>query len=136
MTSVMYIFKDAPRTEGHMRVSREKANENREKIVETAWRLFREHGFDGIGVDAIMKRAGLTHGGFYGHFKSKDDLATQAVTRAFARATERMSRVADLKAYAADYLSEEHRADRGGGRGVAALASEIGRAGKGVRREV
>ena len=53
-----------------MRVTREKAAENRERIVDTAARLFRERGFDGVGVDAIMKDAGLTHGGFYGHFKS------------------------------------------------------------------
>ena len=62
-----------------MRVSREKAAENREKIVEVAARLFRERGFDGVGVDAIMKEAGLTHGGFYGHFGSKDDLAAEAL---------------------------------------------------------
>jgi TetR/AcrR family transcriptional regulator, transcriptional repressor for nem operon len=55
-----------------MRVSREKAAENRERIVDTASRLFREKGFDGVGLDAIMKDAGLTHGGFYGHFGSKD----------------------------------------------------------------
>ena len=67
-----------------MRVSREKATENRQKIVETAARLFRERGFDRVGVDAIMEGAGLTHGGFYGHFKSKDDLAAEAVTHALA----------------------------------------------------
>ena len=65
-----------------MRVTREKAAENRERIVDTASRLFREKGFDGVGLDAIMKDAGLTHGGFYGHFGSKDDLAAEAVTRA------------------------------------------------------
>jgi TetR/AcrR family transcriptional regulator, transcriptional repressor for nem operon len=54
-----------------MRVTREKAAENRARIVETASRLFREKGFDGVGLDAIMKEAGLTHGGFYGHFSSK-----------------------------------------------------------------
>src|SRR3981081_2139729 len=68
-----------------MRVSREKAAENRERIVETAARLFRENGFDGVGGDAIMKGAGLTHGGFYGHFASNDDLAAEAVTRALER---------------------------------------------------
>jgi TetR/AcrR family transcriptional repressor of nem operon len=56
-----------------MRVSREKALENREQIIETAARLLREHGFDGIGVADIMKAAGLTHGGFYRNFASKDD---------------------------------------------------------------
>ena len=65
-----------------MRVSREKAAENRERIVDTAARLFRETGFDGVGVDEIMNGAGLTHGGFYGHFGSMEDLATEAVLRA------------------------------------------------------
>src|SRR6266446_253236 len=68
--------------ETQMRVSREKAAKNRERIVETASRMFREHGFDGVGIDAIMQGAGLTHGGFYGHFGSKDDLAAEAVARA------------------------------------------------------
>ena len=65
-----------------MRVTREKAAENRARIVATASRLFREKGFDGVGLDAIMKEAGLTHGGFYGHFSSKEDLAAEAVAGA------------------------------------------------------
>jgi TetR/AcrR family transcriptional repressor of nem operon len=117
-----------------MRVSREKAAENRERIVETAARLFREHGFDGIGVDAIMKEAGLTHGGFYGHFDSKDDLAAEAVTKALAQGTERMSRFSDLKTYVDAYLSDRHCADRSRGCGLAALGSDAAREGKGVRR--
>ena len=70
-----------------MRVSREKALENREQIIETAARLLREHGFDGIGVADIMKAAGLTHGGFYRNFASKDDLAVKASERAIADTT-------------------------------------------------
>src|SRR5262245_50116449 len=72
-----------------MRVSREKAAENRERIVDAASRLFREKGFDGVGLDAIMKDAGLTHGGFYGHFGSKDDLASEAVTRALEQSMQK-----------------------------------------------
>ncbi|KQV73337.1 TetR/AcrR family transcriptional regulator [Rhizobium sp. Root1220] len=64
-----------------MRVSREKFAENREKILDVAGVMFRESGFDGVGVADIMKAAGLTHGGFYGHFRSKDDLALE-VSRA------------------------------------------------------
>ncbi|MGO7465227.1 TetR/AcrR family transcriptional regulator, partial [Rhizobium ruizarguesonis] len=60
-----------------MRVSREKFAENREKILSVAGVLFRENGFDGVGVADIMKAEGLTHGGFYGHFDSKDDLALE-----------------------------------------------------------
>src|SRR4051794_14162811 len=54
---------------GGMRVTREQATQNRERIIETAARLFRERGFEGIGVADLMKEAGLTHGGFYGHFE-------------------------------------------------------------------
>ena len=119
-----------------MRVSREQAAENRERIVEIASRLFRENGFDGVGVDAIMHGAGLTHGGFYGHFGSKDDLAAEAVTRAAKRSTERQSRFTDLGELVADYLSEAHRADRANGCVVAALSGDMARQGRRVRRQL
>ena len=61
-----------------MKVSREQAARNHERIVETASQLFRERGFEGIGVADLMKEAGLTHGGFYGHFSSKEDLIAEA----------------------------------------------------------
>ena len=64
-----------------MRVTRKQAAANREKVLDVAGTLFRERGFDGIGVADIMKRAGLTHGGFYGQFASKDDLAAEATAR-------------------------------------------------------
>ncbi len=69
-----------------MRVSREQAAANRDRIIDAAGALFRAKGFGGIGVADIMKAADLTHGGFYGHFASKDDLAAQASKRAMARA--------------------------------------------------
>jgi len=136
MTYVIYIVKQASDEEGHVRVSREQAAENRQRIVEAAARLFREHGFDGIGVDAIMKEAGLTHGGFYGHFGSKDDLAAEAVREALARGNEKMSRFTDLPGYVAAYLSDRHCADRADGCGLAALGADIPREGKGVRRAI
>src|SRR5581483_2269579 len=136
MTSVIYIVKQPEKAEGHMRVSREQAAENREKIVVAASRLFREHGFDGVGVDAIMRAAGLTHGGFYGHFTSKDDLAGEAVREALMRGTERMSRHTDLGSYVAAYLSERHCADRANGCGLAALGADVPREGRGVRRAI
>jgi TetR/AcrR family transcriptional repressor of nem operon len=123
-----------PEQEGHVRVSREKAAENREKIVAAAAKLFRQHGFDGIGVDAIMKEAGLTHGGFYGHFKSKDDLAAEALARGFRSGDEKMSPFTDLDSYLAAYLSPSHCADRGDGCALAALGGDAAREGKGVRR--
>jgi TetR/AcrR family transcriptional regulator, transcriptional repressor for nem operon len=119
-----------------MRVSREKAAENRERIVEIASRLFREKGFDGVGIDSIMLGAGLTHGGFYGHFGSKDDLAAEAVTRALERSIEIQSRFTDLGELVSNYLSERHRADRANGCIVAALGADMVRQGRGVRRGV
>jgi TetR/AcrR family transcriptional repressor of nem operon len=120
--------------EVQMRVSRDKAAENRERIVDTASRLFREKGFDGVGVDAIMNGAGLTHGGFYGHFGSKDDLAAEAVERALERSVERESRHTTLTGLVAEYLSERHCADRAHGCAIAALGDEMARQGDGVRR--
>src|SRR3981081_147115 len=81
-----------------MKVSREQAAANRERIVEVAGKLFRERGFDGIGVADLMKAAGLTHGGFYGHFKSKDDLAAQACGRVLAHSSQRWVRRAEVSA--------------------------------------
>src|SRR5215831_8850272 len=106
-----------------MRVSREKAAESRERILDTASRLFRERGFDGVGLDAIMKAAGLTHGGFYGHFASKDDLAAEAVTRALEQSAAKQSCFTDLGDLVSDYLSEQHHADRSNGCALAALGA-------------
>ncbi len=78
-----------------MRVSRIQAAENRERILDVATRLFRERGIDGIGVDDLMKAAGLTHGGFYGHFKSKEDLVAQACARAVTRMRQNWTNVVD-----------------------------------------
>jgi TetR/AcrR family transcriptional regulator, transcriptional repressor for nem operon len=117
-----------------MRVSRDKAAENRERIVNTASRLFREKGFDGVGVDAIMSGAGLTHGGFYGHFGSKDDLAAEAVTRALARSVEKQSGYTTLSDLVSEYLSERHCADRPNGCAIAALGADMARQRDGVRR--
>jgi TetR/AcrR family transcriptional regulator, transcriptional repressor for nem operon len=108
-----------------MRVSREKAAENRQKIIETAARLFRERGFDGVGVDTIMEGAGLTHGGFYGHFKSKDDLAAEAIVHALVLGGAYQDRFTTLEDFVGDYLSEPHRTALGSGCAVAALSGDI-----------
>jgi len=104
-----------------MRVSREQVAENRRKILDAASRLFRERGYGGVSVADVMEAAGLTHGGFYGHFKSKDDLIAQTLahTMASGAAIE-----GDLARYAARYLSASHRDDLGGGCPTAALGAE------------
>lgn len=68
-----------------MRVTRKQAELNRQRIIESAIRLFAERGVDGVGVAEVMGDAGFTHGGFYNHFASKEDLVTQACSTSFAR---------------------------------------------------
>jgi TetR/AcrR family transcriptional regulator, transcriptional repressor for nem operon len=123
-----------------VRVSREKAAEHRERIIDAAGALFRSKGFDGVGLADIMKAADLTHGGFYGHFASKDDLIAQASRRSMARAAANWRRVvadAPDKPYAAlvnHYLSPRHRDDPGHGCAFAALSGDAARCGKPVRK--
>ena len=104
-----------------MKVSREQVLENKKAILKAAGRLFRERGFEAVTVADVMKSAGLTHGGFYGYFKSKDDLIGRALAEVLGPAT---SPPADLAAYAERYLSPAHRNNVAGGCPVAALASE------------
>src|SRR5258708_38232946 len=61
-----------------MRLTQAESEQNRKQILEAAGRLFRERGFDGGGVDGLMKVAGFTHGGFYNHFASKEELEVEA----------------------------------------------------------
>jgi TetR/AcrR family transcriptional repressor of nem operon len=91
-----------------MKVTRAQAEENRERILDSAAQLFRERGFDGIGLNELMQAAGLTRGGFYGHFESKDDLAAQAVKRAMDTNRELWKQQTDrsLAAWVTSYLSE------------------------------
>jgi TetR/AcrR family transcriptional regulator, transcriptional repressor for nem operon len=125
-----------------MKVSREQAAENRERIVQVAAKLFRERGFDGIGVADLMKAAGLTHGGFYGHFGSKEDLAAEASDRALKDTVQYWSGVVDkapdeaFSTIVNRYLSEGHRDTPGKGCLVAALGSDLGRQARPVRRVV
>src|SRR6266481_9900568 len=102
-----------------VRVTRKQSAANREKVLDVAATLFRERGFDGIGVANIMKRAGLTHGGFYGQFASKDDLAAEATARVFGKSgwQERQTGKADplfgdvLRGYLSFFFQEyaDHR---------------------------
>src|SRR5260370_40482613 len=77
--------------DGAMKLTKEKAAENRQSIIETAVRLFREHGFDGIGVADLMKAAGLTQGGFYNPFSSKTALAAAAASSGLKQSQSKIS---------------------------------------------
>ena len=122
-----------------MKVSREQAAQNRERIVDVAAQRFRERGFEGIGVADLMREAGLTHGGFYGHFGSKEELMAEACVRALESSKELWRKRATLHPddpvgeLARLYLTPRHRDNPGTGCAMAALATEASRQGPGVR---
>ncbi|MDD2870001.1 TetR/AcrR family transcriptional regulator [Neomegalonema sp.] len=122
-----------------MKVSREKARENRESVIEASSRLFRRSGFDGVGIGALMQAAGLTHGGFYRQFGSKDDLILQATraalgqTRARLTAPEGEKGGPSLDVILRRYLSEAHRDAVGEGCALAALGPDVARHGPELR---
>lgn len=122
-----------------MRVSRVQAAENRQTVINVASRLFRQHGFDGIGLKDLMKGAGLTQGAFYKQFASKEDLAAQASRRALESASGRWSAAATanpedpLGAVTAFYLSLDHREEKMDGCPIVALGSDAARQGSDVK---
>jgi len=113
-----------------MKVSREQMAENRARILDAASRLFRERGFDGVTVSEVMRAAGLTHGAFYGHFASKDDLIAQTVAHALAPSG---SEGTDLAAWMDAYLSPHHRDRAATGCPTASLASLLRHQSPGAR---
>ncbi|WP_374377367.1 TetR/AcrR family transcriptional regulator [Dongia sp.] len=124
-----------------MRVSREQMAEHRRQILDAASKLFREKGFEAVTVADVMAAAGLTHGGFYRHFASKDALIAAAIAEALDRAA------ADRRAfpaYLAGYLSKAHRDHPGEGCPVAGLGPAAIREGaearaamtEGLRRQI
>ena len=120
-----------------MKVSREQATENRERVLQTAGTLFREKGFDGVAVADIMKAAGLTHGGFYGQFASKDALVAEACADVMARAAKRWSELSvredPLATLVGSYLSPQHRDTPGRACALPSLAAEAARSPAPVR---
>lgn len=117
------------------RASREQADHHRTAITEASARLFREHGVDNVSVAELMAAAGLTHGGFYGHFASKDELAGAACRWSFGRSVERWKkRVADKNDHSAartaltdSYLSSQSRSGPDGSCPATTLASDAAR---------
>lgn len=113
-----------------MRYAPEHNDETRERILEAASRLFREHGIAAVGLAKIMAEADLTVGTFYTHFKSKEALVQEALLRSLDARHEAVEQAllgADLNAVVRAYLSPEHRDKAGTGCTVAALASEVAR---------
>lgn len=126
---------------GPMRYPADHKAKTRERIVEAAGRLFRRRGYHASGVDAVMNEAGLTPGGFYAHFGSKEALLAEALGQAARAASvgvdaslDGLSGRAWAEGFVAYYLSEPHREAVEDGCPLASLASEVARAGEPVRR--
>lgn len=124
-----------------MRVTKAAHAENHARILRSATRLFKLHGVDGVGIADIMADAGLTHGAFYGHFKSKAALVAAIGEAGLAIAAEKLDpylaalpRDQRLATFAADYLTQAHRDDRAGGCLVAAAGGDMARQDDEVRR--
>jgi TetR/AcrR family transcriptional repressor of nem operon len=116
-----------------MKVTRAQAEENRRKVVESAGRLFKEHGFDGVGLNELMQAVGLTRGGFYKQFASKDELVAEACESTLAAGVERWRRAAEASpqdpfaALVRRYLAPAHRDRIGEGCAFAALGPDSAR---------
>src|SRR5246127_4601495 len=112
-----------------MRYPVEETAAKHERIVKEASRLFRERGFENVSVAEVMKAAGLTHGAFYAHFASKEELQAAAV--AYGQGVSRDRLQGKTKwgkgPFADQYLSREHRDNPGDGCTMAALAQEVAR---------
>jgi TetR/AcrR family transcriptional repressor of nem operon len=117
-----------------MRMTSERKAETRERILNAAGALFRGHGIDAVGVDAIMHQAGLTHGGFYAHFASKEALVAEVSAAALARSAARWERISQgtdpataLARIVDSYLDPAHVAAAEHGCVLATLGPEISR---------
>ena len=125
-----------------MKVSKEKMAEHRAQIVTAAARRFREGGFDSVSVADIMKEVGLTHGGFYGHFASKDELVALASLRAMTETIAKWKKVVDeapgdrLETLVDSYLSLRHHNYPETGCPLAALGTELSRQPAAVKEAV
>src|SRR6201987_2085517 len=116
-----------------MRKAREEGAETRKRIVRAAARKFREQGIVATGLADLMKAAGLTHGGFYKHFASKDQLVAEATTAALDTPLEGIAAHPTVTAAVAAYLSPRHRDNPASGCPLAALGSELARSDKKTR---
>jgi AcrR family transcriptional regulator len=124
-----------------MPYTKEHKQRTRTRIVEAARRLFNRHGFNGVSIDEIMAEAGLTRGGFYNHFRTKDELYAEVVQQVLscregdganpARGTRPLSNGGE---FIDAYLSQAHFEDRDNGCPLMALPSDVARGGEPVRR--
>jgi len=116
-----------------VRVSKEQAARNRERILRAASGLMRERGIAGVGVDALTEAAGMTHGSLYSQFGSKERFVEEAVAYAILAKAQELPDVFTLDDYKAEYLSPAHRDTPATGCILSALCSEMPRQSKAVR---
>jgi TetR/AcrR family transcriptional regulator, transcriptional repressor for nem operon len=116
-----------------MKVTKEKAAENRELILSQAARLFRERGISGVGVDALSEAAGLTHGSLYSQFGSKDKVLDESLRHGFAKIKVRATSIRSITDAISGYVSAAHRDNPGTGCFMATLGCEMPRQSKEVR---
>lgn len=114
------------------RASKAEAQQHREQLIQAASQLFRERGVDGVSVPELMASTGLTHGGFYRHFSSKEELASIACAHAFEEQVEGLREFARTAedpegAFVDFYLSDPHRSDVANGCPLASLSGDIAR---------
>ncbi|MCW8102548.1 TetR/AcrR family transcriptional regulator [Streptomyces tauricus] len=118
------------------RITKEDKARNRQNILEAAGRMFRSQGIDAVGIAELMKEAGLTHGGFYNHFASKNDLVVEVCGASFAASLGSLARTVEegpdedgspLERVVAGYLSTAHRDAPDGGCPSASLVTDAGR---------
>jgi len=124
------------------RTPNSRKEESHERIVDAAARAIRRHGYAGVGVADVMKEVGLTHGGFYAHFDSRDALLVEALERAGRQSSDAVTRAAELRvgkgvsafrSLVETYLADHHLASLETGCPVAALGSDMPRQSKAVR---
>src|SRR5580704_4020930 len=126
-----------------MRITKGQAAENRERVVGAAAKLFREKGFDAVGVAELMRAAGMTHGGFYNHFASKEAVEAAACEQVFARSVAKLAAIADMSdaearagafaAYARNYVSPATRDAKAPQCPMVAFAGDVSRQSEEVR---
>lgn len=121
-----------------MRHTKEHKDATRQRILESAGRLFKSDGIDGTGIAALMTDAGLTNGAFYKHFASKDDLVAHTLTAQLDTQQQVVDALppgrSGVEAFVRHYLSKEHRDDLSHGCPSAALLDEIGRCSTDVKQ--
>ncbi len=125
--------KAAPQGRQAMRVTKAQAQANRAHVVETASQLFRERGYDSVGVAELMAAAGFTHGGFYKQFGCKTDLIAESTACGIAQTVAQTGGGVEPAEFVRQYLSREHRDSRGTGCTMAALGGDAARQPDSVR---